>query len=167
MGLARQGLAESAEEDNAHSIFKTFTMPPPTEKRPVPWSGVVDVPPHECLEQKQGFGFHTLLSKREIIGCLVKVRTECNKALGLQLYNTHFTKSIGVEEFEQTQAATLLQTISYLKETWSAALKNGVKVRRGSVLGGRARARGEGTCKGGGGRGGGVAGRGGGGGGAA
>ena len=122
-----QGLAESAEEDNQHSIFRTFTMPAPEEKRPVPWSGVVEVPQHECLEQKQGFGFHTLLSKREIIGCLVKVRTECNKALTLQLYNTNFTKSIGVEEFEQTQAATLLTTIEYLKLTWSAALKNGVK----------------------------------------
>lgn len=49
-------------------------MPPPTEKRPVPWSGVVDVPPHEGLEQRQGFGFHPLLlSKREIIYCFVKV----------------------------------------------------------------------------------------------
>ena len=100
------------------------------------WSGVVDVPLHECLEQKQAFGFHTLLSKPEIISCLVKVRGECNKALLLPLYNTHFTKSTGVEDFEQAQAATLLQTVSYLKENWSATLKNGVKVRRGRVLGG-------------------------------
>ena len=47
----------------------------------------------------------------------MQVRTECNKALTLQLYNTSFTKSIAVDEFEQTQAATLLQTVAYLKLT--------------------------------------------------
>ena len=48
-----QGAAESAEEDNGHSIFRTFTMPPAEEARAVPYSGVVEVPAHECLEQKQ------------------------------------------------------------------------------------------------------------------
>ena len=71
-----QGAAESAEEDNGHSIFRTFTMPPPEEKRPVPYSGVVEVPAHECLEQKRGFAFHTFLSKPEIIFCTHKVREE-------------------------------------------------------------------------------------------
>ena len=122
-----QGLADGADEADAHSIFATFKLPPPPERRAVPWSAVVEVPPHECLEQKHGFGFHTLLSKREIIACCVKVRTECNKVLQLQLYNTAFSKSVGADEYEQTQAAALATTVEYLKQTWSSALKSGVK----------------------------------------
>ena len=66
-----QGAAESAEEDNGHSIFRTFTMPPPEEKRPVPYSGVVEVPAHECLEQKQ---VRVRVSVRVRVGFRFRVR---------------------------------------------------------------------------------------------
>ena len=41
----------------------------------VPEYGMVQIPEHNCLDQRHGFAFHTLLSKREIIGCTLKVRT--------------------------------------------------------------------------------------------
>ena len=55
------------------------------------------------------------------------MRTECNKVLALSLCNTAFTKSVVVEEFEQTQGQVLAATVSYLKDTWSSALKSAVK----------------------------------------
>ena len=61
------------------------------------------VPPHECLEQKHGFGFHTLLSKPEIISCTQKVHAECNKVLDFSLLNVAFTKSYTEEEFRGAQ----------------------------------------------------------------
>lgn len=34
---------------------------------------MIQIPAHSCLDQRHGFAFHTLLSKREIISCMVKV----------------------------------------------------------------------------------------------
>ena len=57
-------------------IFSGFTLPEPPPPKPVPELAVVDIPAHECLEQKRGFAFHTFLSKPEIIFCTHKVREE-------------------------------------------------------------------------------------------
>ena len=99
--------AEAHAADGGETIFSCFRLPPHAEPPPAPWSALVAIPAHECLAQKRGFAFHTFLSKKEIILGIIKVRTECNKALQLALFNTSFTKSVSAEEFEQAQAQAL------------------------------------------------------------
>lgn len=68
-----------------------------------------------------------------------QVRTECNKVLSLSLFNTSFTKSVVVEEYEQTQGQTLATTVSSLKDTWSSSLKSNVKASLKEVRSTRSR----------------------------
>ena len=113
--------------ESSDPIFSTFTMLEQPKPKPAPESAVVPIPAHSCLDQKRGFAFHTLLSKREIILCSQKVHTECNKVLGLTLLHTSFTKSYSEEEYKTVQETALASTVTYLKDTWSSALKSAVK----------------------------------------
>ncbi len=36
----------------------------------------------------------------------------------MSIFNTHYTKSARLEEFEQTQMAAIDQISNYLKDTW-------------------------------------------------
>ena len=69
----------------------------------------------------------TFLSKPEIITCIHKCKTECNKVLNLSLYTTGYTKSVTDEEFKASQEMGLASTVTYLKESWTSALKSAVK----------------------------------------
>ena len=70
------------------------------KRRPVPELACVDIPSHDCLDNKKGFAFQTFLSKPEIITCIHKCKTECNKVLNLSLYTTGYTKSLTDEKFK-------------------------------------------------------------------
>ena len=67
-------LSKNAAVSEEDSIFTHFTPPPAPAPNPVPEYGMVQIPSHNCLDQRHGFAFHTLLSKREIIGCMIRVR---------------------------------------------------------------------------------------------
>ena len=108
-------------------MFAGFTLVEPPQKKPAPELAVVEIPAHECLDQKRGFAFHTLLSKPEIISCTQKIRTECNKVVGLSLFATSMTKSVSDEEYKAAQDAALTTTVSYLKEAWTSTLKSAVR----------------------------------------
>ena len=105
----------------------SLVVPATEVRRPVPESALVEVPAHECLHQKQGFAFHTFLSKPEIIACSQKVRSECNKVLAMSLLSTGFTKSFTDEEITKEQTTVLAATVAYLKDTWTNTLKSIVR----------------------------------------
>ena len=46
----------------------------------------------------------------------------------ISLFSTAYTKSVSDEEFKQSQDQALAATVSYLKETWSSALKSAVTI---------------------------------------
>ncbi|KAK9803422.1 hypothetical protein WJX72_010826 [[Myrmecia] bisecta] len=92
-----------------------------------PGKGTVDVPAYDFPEQFSEFSFRSLLTKAEVVMAAVKVRTECNKVLKMNLCQTHFAKSSRVEEFEAAQAQAADQTANYLKEAWLAALKTAIR----------------------------------------
>ena len=108
-------------------MFAGFTPAEPPPKKPVPELAVVEIPAHDCLDQKRGFAFHTFLSKPEIIACIHKVRAECNKVIGLSLFTTALTKSASDEEFKAAQDMALATTVTYIKDTWTSALKSAIK----------------------------------------
>ena len=108
-------------------IFGGLAVAAPPAKKAAPELGQVEMPPHDVPEQRREFAFHTLLSKSEIIGCAHKVRSECNRVLGMSLFATGYTKSVSDEEFRATQEQALSATVSYLRDTWTKALKDAVK----------------------------------------
>ena len=61
---------------------------------------------YDFTQQFSDFSFRTLLTKAEVISALMRVRVECAKALEKNLFNTYFTKSLRLEEFEQGQNQT-------------------------------------------------------------
>lgn len=42
----------------------------------------------------------------EVIGALTRIRMECAKVLKMSLFNTYYTKSSRLDEFEQSQSQT-------------------------------------------------------------
>jgi dynein heavy chain len=40
------------------------------------------------------------------------------QVIKMSIFNTHYTKSARLEEFEQTQMAAIDQISNYLKDTW-------------------------------------------------
>jgi len=105
-------------------LAEQFPQPQPKE---VPESGTVRLPAYDYPEQFSEFSFHSFLTKPEVITACVKVKTECNKVLKMSLFNTHYTKSSRLEEFEQSQLQASDQVVSHLKDVWVMTLKNGIK----------------------------------------
>eukprot|EP00983_Pelagomonas_calceolata_P040048 1137442-Pelagomonas_calceolata.AAC.3 len=70
------------------------------------YKGCMPVAEYDFAQQFSDFSFRTLLTKSEVISALTRVRVECAKALKMSLFNTHFTKSLRLEEFEQGQMQT-------------------------------------------------------------
>lgn len=77
---------------------------------------IEDYTPTEYEERLKAFKFNSFLPRVEIIDALVKVRGDCNRLAQINLFNTKITKSVRLEEFEQIQAQTYTQEISYIKE---------------------------------------------------
>jgi len=102
---------------------ENFPLP---EAKVVPDSGCVTVPAYDFAEQFSEFSFYTCLTKSEVITATVKVRTECNKVIKMNLFNLHFNKSVRLEDFEQSQTQASDQANGYLKESWVVTLKNAI-----------------------------------------
>lgn len=68
-----------------------------------------DVPPYPFDEKFDNFAFNCLLTREEAIAAMAKVRTECNKVAGLSVFQVPVSKSMKLEEFEQTQGQVSTQ----------------------------------------------------------
>ncbi|XP_043932324.1 dynein axonemal heavy chain 1 [Protopterus annectens] len=106
--------------------FCYVTLPDKEEKH-VPAKGLVYVPKYSFAEKKHAFEFKSLLTRPEVISALSKVHAECNKAAAMSLFHVTLTKSIRLEEFEQTQSQSYAQVQLFLKDSWITTLKNAVR----------------------------------------
>ena len=120
-------IAATAPPDDM--IFSGFSMPAEAPKPPVPESAVLVLggDGSEYETQRTNFGFHTFLSKTEVVHLSQRVRTECNRVLELSLFTTALSKSYSDEEFTKEQDAVVAATVVFLKDTWMAALKSAVR----------------------------------------
>lgn len=82
------------------ALGETFPKSPP---RRAPPKGCVPVAEYDFPQQFSDFSFRTLLTKGEVISALGRVRVECAKVLKMRLFNTYYTKSLRLDEFEQGQ----------------------------------------------------------------
>lgn len=63
-----------------------------------------DVPSCPFDEKFDQFSFLSLLTRAEVIHAMAKVRAECNRVAAMCLFQIPITKSMRLEEFEQTQS---------------------------------------------------------------
>ena len=101
--------------------FKFVTLPPETmgedgverSSSPSRQRGCIgDMPAYDFDTQYYQFSFVSLLTKKEAIDALCKVKHECNKVAAMSLFQIP-NKHLKMEEFEQAQT----QQISQVSET--------------------------------------------------
>ena len=73
-----------------------------------------DVPSYPFDEKFDNFAFNCLLTREEAIVAMAKVRSECNKVAGMSVFQVPVSKSMKLEEFEQTQAQVSTQVQLYI-----------------------------------------------------
>jgi dynein heavy chain len=71
---------------------------------------MVPIPQHDFPEQFSNFCFKSLYIKEEAIRAMVEIRTECNQLLKEnRIFNVSSGKTMRVDEFKQTQSASIGQ----------------------------------------------------------
>lgn len=89
-------------------------------------SGVVAVPEYDYDTQFYNFSFISLLTRKEAIDALCRVRTECNEVANMSLFQIP-NKHMKLEEFEQSQTQQISQVSLYLKDSWKNTLKSSIR----------------------------------------
>ena len=110
----------------AQDTFAFVTVPPtPVDKIP-PKGCISEVPVYDFDSQFYNFSFVSLLTRKEAIDALSKVRVECNKVNAMSLFQIP-NKYMKLDEFEQTQNQQISQIALYLKDSWINTLKSGIR----------------------------------------
>nr|AML30859.1 axonemal inner arm dynein heavy chain 3 [Marsilea vestita] len=114
---------------NQKGVAQTFTVQLDVEciekvPPPVPSFGCIAIPKYSYEERCSEFHFWSCITRSEVILATVRLRAECNKVLKLNLLNTHYNKSLRLEDFEQMQAQSIEQTSMHLRDSWTSVLKN-------------------------------------------
>ncbi len=99
--------------------FAFVTIPPQLEL-PAREKGCIDeVPNYDFDTQFYSFSFTSLLTRKESIDALCRVRIECNKAAAMSLFQIP-NKHMKLDEFEQSQTQQTSQVrkknLSYLSD---------------------------------------------------
>eukprot|EP01135_Chromosphaera_perkinsii_P003004 Nk52_evm26s232 gene=Nk52_evmTU26s232 len=87
----------------------------------------IELPEYNFRDQYNHFLFSSFLTKSEVINAITKARIECNKVIDSSLFNVNITKSVRLDEYEQMQTQTYVQTHTFLREHWVASMKNLIK----------------------------------------
>ena len=104
-----------------------YVKPMAQGERETPEKGcIAEVPAYDFDTQFYNFSFVSLLTRKEAIEALSKVRVECNKVSSMSLFQIP-NKHLKIEEFEQTQTQQISQSSLYLKDSWKNTLKTGIR----------------------------------------
>ncbi|RDD38836.1 Dynein heavy chain 1, axonemal [Trichoplax sp. H2] len=104
-----------------------FVVIPIEPHRPTPEKGCcADIADYNWKDKFNSFSFSSLLTRGEVIAAISKVRTECNKVASMSVFHLPVTKSMRLEEFEQTQAQASAQTQLFLRDSWISTLRAGI-----------------------------------------
>lgn len=111
--------------DSNQETFGFVTVPPPTPEVRREKGCITDVPEYDFDAQFYSFSFVSLLTRKEAIDALSKVRVECNKVAAMSLFQIP-NKHMKLEEFEQAQTQQTFLTSNYLKDSWIKTLSEGI-----------------------------------------
>lgn len=104
-----------------------FVTIPPRMELPVPIKGCIsEIPTYDFDTQFYNFSFASLLTRKEAIDALCRVKIECNKAAAMSLFQIP-NKHMRLDEFEQSQTQQTSQTSLFLKDSWINTLKSGIR----------------------------------------
>lgn len=107
--------------------YPFVTLPQP-EDQMIPERGFhPDVPSYPFDEKFDNFAFNCLLTREEAIVAMAKVRSECNKVAGMSVFQVPVSKSMKLEEFEQTQAQVSTQVQIFLRDSWLNTLRTAIR----------------------------------------
>ena len=101
---------EKSAEELADMIPANLQLPERAPPKETPYFGMVPIPQHDFPEQFSNFCFKSLYIKEEAIRAMVDIRTECNQLLKENtIFNVSSAKTMRVDEFKQTQSASIGQ----------------------------------------------------------
>jgi dynein heavy chain len=104
-----------------------FVISPPICVEKAPRIGCSeDVPIYDFDSQHYNFSFVSLLTRKEAIDALSKVKVECNRVSSMSMFQIP-NKHLKLDEFEQTQTQQISQIALYLKDSWINTLKSGIR----------------------------------------
>nr|KAJ3421411.1 Dynein heavy chain 1, axonemal [Polyrhizophydium stewartii] len=106
------------------SNYPSIELPLPDPPAHVPVFGKAQLPQYDFAGCAKAFGFASFLTKVEVIRTLAKVRIECDRLAGTNLFATSITKTVKIDEFEQLQGQALQNVKGSLKDGWINVLKN-------------------------------------------
>jgi dynein heavy chain len=95
-------------------------------KSAAPQLGTIPVPEYNFKAGLDSLREQSFLDIKEVIHALKNVRTECNKCINLQLFQTDLNKAMEVSEFQKLQSEQTKTTAMTLKRAWCDAVKNGI-----------------------------------------
>ncbi|TPX59753.1 hypothetical protein SpCBS45565_g07659 [Spizellomyces sp. 'palustris'] len=111
--------------------YEALSLPDLQPSEPVPTMRDFVVPAYDYTKHQKDFSFLTFLSSIEVIRTLSKIRIESDKLASGSLFVANITKTVRLDEFEQTQNQSLQNMKALLKDSWintlKTALKNGFK----------------------------------------
>jgi dynein heavy chain len=106
--------------------FNFVTLPDPVIEKTPEKGCISDLPQYDFDGQFYNFSFVSLLTRKEAIEALSKVKVECNRVASMSLFQIP-NKHMKLDEFEQTQTQQTSQTSLYLKDSWINTLKTGIR----------------------------------------
>jgi dynein heavy chain, axonemal len=92
----------------------------------VPPTGTIPVPEYDFKSSFRALKESSFLDVKEVIHALTNVRSECNKFIGLQLFQTEQNKAMEVSEFQKLQTEQTKTTAMALKRAWCEGVRNGI-----------------------------------------
>lgn len=93
----------------SHSDAFKFVSIPPSNEKPTPTKGcIIEIPKYDFDKQYYDFSFVSLLTKKEAIEALRRVKFECNHVSSMSLFQIP-VKAMKIDEFEQSQNQQISQ----------------------------------------------------------
>ncbi|KAH7827931.1 dynein haevy chain 8, inner dynein arm 4 [Monocercomonoides exilis] len=120
---------EQMRKDEAHShMFEGVELPPPHPPKEVPEQGTILTPPHNMQEAQLQLMKKSFLTTPQIIQVLIHIRSECNTATSLRLFNLPSMKdhTMQLEELQTQQSMASSAVVSFLNEKWMGSLRQAV-----------------------------------------
>lgn len=108
----------SMKNSEQQELFSFLSLPPEPEEKPVPWSGVVEIPQHDFDFTYRQFRFQTYYSEPCILTALLKLREELLDTEARRVFTIPMKKVATLDEFEQIQKNEIEKLTKHLQEIW-------------------------------------------------
>ena len=114
------------QDPSQRRYFPTLKHVRKMTKPAAPETGTIPVPKYDFAAALKALRDTSFLDVKEVVIALANVRGECNKFIGLQLFQTDLNKAMEVSEFQKLQTEQTKTTAMALKRAWCDGVRNGI-----------------------------------------